>query len=385
MCISRKKSNTESENNKTPQNTIDGGKPNKDTEVNVVFCGVTIIMLLIAAGGIWMFIESCKYETKYAQLEDIWLKQRNSIYSTAIPADSVLTEIIAVRDKLSVKSQISEKGVNEYLVPVSEIAKIKETQKLLLMRQDQLTDDIRQETNNIVNKMNGWLGFWMAVMAILGVFVPIALQIKLYLENRDSDARLRQECHEELEHLREESASYESKCENVLRTEQAKITGELLKMEVHADKQFEQLQNELQNKYQKDKEELQRIKFAAIIRSFHNIADSPEIRTIEVRNELLKKNWTEIVDLVNKFIAHYITQTPGNGESYVMSVVLVQIVSVISTLRILNPHRNRHLESLTSESYKIIENLNSLSPDRNNIIKTLKNYQESLSMLSPLN
>lgn len=39
-------------------------------------------------------------------------------------------------------------------------------------------DDCRQETNNIINKINGWLGFWMALLAIIGTLLPVLMAIK---------------------------------------------------------------------------------------------------------------------------------------------------------------------------------------------------------------
>lgn len=359
-------------------------KANKDSSVNIIFWCVVIVTGFIVGAGIYMFIATRDYEAKYAKFEDRWIIQRNAIYSTAIPSDSVLTKVIPVRDSIRAKGNSSQIEVSDYLVPVSEISKIQKTQKILLMRQDQLTDDIRQETNNIINKMNGWLGFWMAVMAILGVFVPIALQIKLYRENRDSDERLKQECRDEFDHLRSEASTYLTKYETALRTEQAKITSELLKTEIETKQRFDGLKSQFQEEYRKDKNELQRIRFAASIRSFHTISDSPEIKNTDVRNELLKNNWLEILSLVRIFIEQYISESPEKGNSYVLSVVLVQVVSVVTALRLLCTKRNRQLEALSSESYKIIEGLNSGSIDRDSIFKKLKNYQESLFQLTPL-
>lgn len=39
-----------------------------------------------------------------------------------------------------------------------------------------LISDLRQETNNVINKMNGWLGFWIAVLALIGGLFPIVIQ-----------------------------------------------------------------------------------------------------------------------------------------------------------------------------------------------------------------
>lgn len=47
--------------------------------------------------------------------------------------------------------------------------------------QDTILSDIRQETNNIINKYNGWTAFWIALLAIFGGGIPIIIQ---YIQSR---------------------------------------------------------------------------------------------------------------------------------------------------------------------------------------------------------
>lgn len=356
-------------------------KSTNDRPVNMIFIGVMGVILLIVGGSIWMFFEASRYETKYFNLHDEWLKKRDSLYLEIVPTDSVLSNIILAEGNQDLEggntkndSMIMKKDVEKYLIPLSDVLKIRESQKQLLIRQDQLIDDVRQETNNIINKMNGWLGFWMGVMAILGVFVPIALQLKLYRENRDTEERLRQECKDELEHLRNKSIQNEKKNEIVQRTSQAEIKAELLKMEIEIDQRFKRIQNN----YQRD---MQIVRFTATTRCFYNIIDSPEIRTSELRNQLLEKNWKDIITYFKQFIDYYANQTKDNGNSYLMSVIIVQIASMLTSLRILTPWRKRQFESLATVSNKIIKDLNSVPLDKKDIIYRLNSYQETLSNL----
>ena len=39
--------------------------------------------------------------------------------------------------------------------------------------------DIRQETNNIIDKQNGWFSFWLGILAIVGALIPFFFQLKL--------------------------------------------------------------------------------------------------------------------------------------------------------------------------------------------------------------
>lgn len=375
----------------------DGNEVKKDTHndllVNWVFIGVLIVVAFLVCWSGWMFIESCKSNLGYKEYHDKWMSTRDSLYSNLIHPDSVLIGLTPIKNPQISKennpngeNKENNVDVEKYLISKSDVTRIQESQRLLFMRQDQLTDDIRQETNNMINKMNGWLGFWMGVMAILGVFVPIALQLKLYRENRDYDTKLRQDYKDELNRLRIEINNYKTECENVQRTEQAELKAERLKIETEINKRL----TELEKEYKQTTEELKITQFTAIVRSFHNIVDSPEINTKELRYQLLEKNWDEIVKQVKKFIDYYTSEEKSTKQescivnSYSMSVILVQVASVLTSLRLLIPRRRRKLETLATESYDLVKNLNSTPIDTEKLILRLLDYQESLANLHPL-
>lgn len=51
-------------------------------------------------------------------------------------------------------------------------------QKVLNSRYDNMLADLRQESNNAIEKVSAELNFWVAVLAFLGVLVPIAVTFK---------------------------------------------------------------------------------------------------------------------------------------------------------------------------------------------------------------
>ena len=61
--------------------------------------------------------------------------------------------------------------------------------------QENVLADLRQESNNIINKFNGWLGFWTAILAIFGGIIPIVLQYIL----REKSKKEMQEMFESLQ------------------------------------------------------------------------------------------------------------------------------------------------------------------------------------------
>lgn len=47
-----------------------------------------------------------------------------------------------------------------------------------------LRNDMRQETDNVIDKMNLWLALWLTLIAVFGGFIPVILQYRLYIVNR---------------------------------------------------------------------------------------------------------------------------------------------------------------------------------------------------------
>lgn len=55
---------------------------------------------------------------------------------------------------------------------------------------DTLINDIRQETNSNIDKINLWLAIWICIIGVFAVFIPLLIQYRLYTVNRE---RLNQE------------------------------------------------------------------------------------------------------------------------------------------------------------------------------------------------
>lgn len=51
-------------------------------------------------------------------------------------------------------------------------------------RQSEYFADLRQESNNIINKFNAWLGFWIAILTIFGGIIPIVIQYILHHKSK---------------------------------------------------------------------------------------------------------------------------------------------------------------------------------------------------------
>jgi hypothetical protein len=91
-----------------------------------------------------------------------------------------------------------------------EVWVLKERVNKLEQLNERLVDDIRQETNNNINILNGWLTFWMGLLALVGVFLPMVFQYKMKKEDEQkleelktkfAEERLRFQCLMQENHL----------------------------------------------------------------------------------------------------------------------------------------------------------------------------------------
>lgn len=118
-----------------------------------------IIMATIGGAMIWcsMELKSCPYQQS----------EIHKHYDTIFVENSkmILSELQGIKSTQRIDSILATVAANQLVV---------------MKRQDDLINDLRQETNNNLDKTNSLISFWVGIMALLGVFVPIILQFKIH-------------------------------------------------------------------------------------------------------------------------------------------------------------------------------------------------------------
>lgn len=71
-------------------------------------------------------------------------------------------------------------------------------QSEIIERQESVIDDIRQETNNNLVKLDSWLSFWVAIMVVLGTILPIALSLYSWHKDEELRKQLQQEVNDKV-------------------------------------------------------------------------------------------------------------------------------------------------------------------------------------------
>lgn len=63
-------------------------------------------------------------------------------------------------------------------------------QLIISKRQDDLVNDIRQETNNNIDKINLWLSFWIGLIGLIGILAPVLAEYRFKNSNKDEIDRI---------------------------------------------------------------------------------------------------------------------------------------------------------------------------------------------------
>lgn len=122
-------------------------------------------------------------------LEEVQIKlldAPSSIKDIRMKSIDVFTDSIKVKDRASFKKAINEKltvidgdSLNET------VKEIRAHISLIERQQEHFIADIRQEVNNCIEKYNGWLAFWISILAVLCGIIPVLLQYRLYKDGEE--------------------------------------------------------------------------------------------------------------------------------------------------------------------------------------------------------
>ena len=118
-----------------------------------------LIMAAIGGAMIWctMELKSCPYQPS----------EIHKHYDTIFVENSkrIISELEGIKSTQRIDSIVATVAANQLVI---------------MKRQDDLINDQRQETNNNLDKTNLLISFWVGIMALLGVFIPIILQFKIH-------------------------------------------------------------------------------------------------------------------------------------------------------------------------------------------------------------
>ena len=91
--------------------------------------------------------------------------------------------------------------------------------------------DIRQETNNIIDKQNGWFSFWLGILAIVGALMPFFFQLKLKNDQKQEFQTAREQFRLDIEKEMNNANDVANKCQKIYdNREKTTIYSEITKL-----------------------------------------------------------------------------------------------------------------------------------------------------------
>lgn len=209
-------------------------------------------------------------------------------------------------------------------------------------------DDLRQETNNVIDKQNGWLSFWLGVFALVGALLPFLFQLKA---QKDQDRIIEIEIDKVKRDINEERKQLTE-----LRNEVVKEFNDFEKLKKEKEKfkqHFEiiQLSNTLitckENKWGKDHID---------------------------RNVLWNDLFANLCHKTSRFIALVAPEKVVNPDDFfLVKTILLQLHAVYCAFipTCSQSYKSRKLLILTKEIAKILDDMSNNQHDGNSLYQVL--------------
>lgn len=347
-----------------------------------------LILVLGMAVGIFsvFFCQNClvKEQVEKQNLERFEEMKKQHLNNTVI-AQKVTSLLSAqMQGKEGVDSTLLSNAVNATVHYNSLADSILYQTKLYLLEKD--VDDIRQETNNVINKYNGLLSLWIGIITVVGGIIPWFVIFRLENRNDQWTTKMKQEIDADREKVTTEIIEYKKmrdrskqEFEN-LKNELSVKTGKIIKkLQIDTDA----IRNDIQtyrNQYMLETDKNK------IINTVFGITAStnPSITKCHTnRKELTRLFLRDLTSNLQAFIndiKKINDENPGSNFSKEVLLVLFQTeFGIIKSQTIFNEiHHNRELAHLQERLKKAIYDIMHTSLLPTGIIKHLEDVLADL-------
>lgn len=293
------------------------------------------------------------------------LKPNNNITT---PEPMSLTIEFVGRDSLP---EYSQAKINE----IDSI--VKRVNEQYAFKCDESLNNLRQETNNLINKMNGWLSFWLCLLTIIAGIIPLCLQYKFNQESK--------EVAKEREAIREKkNAKLKDDLEKGLKEEKTKIEKSINEI-TKEKKELTQQNKELHDQLEKDKKEYQllenQLKLNCIISSLLNAKENKLIDNSVERDVLLSKLMHELYEKTKCLFASIAQKSDDPNVKDIINTSLIQLFTVFKYYQrsLVLKSRFRKIDLLLDHLKKIISELNEGRISTNQLGEELNQLEAEIS------
>ena len=301
---------------------------------------IAYIMLLVMC--CIMFVKSCQFEPRLPLINDYKL-------NVEVTQDSTL----------------SKRGKQELYSLIYFLQKTKKEEYA------EGINDVRQETNNIINKINGWLSFWLAILALVGGVLPVVISWRQEQDNNKKFSDLTDKVNSKLINLEDRV--------------QGKID-DLNNLHTELKSFIEDSKKELEK--QRNKRELHEthINITNIISSFIAAKNNKLIEDSYERDLLRISLLKELAIEFDKITDCIFNDDYQQDCKVVLQTILIQFYSLYASLRItlLKVHKTQYLEITINKIKKAIEVVTEDKESKEDIEKLIKEVKNEINRSNSL-
>lgn len=171
-------------------------------------------------------------------------------------------------------------------------------------------NDIRQESNNIINKWNAWFSFWLALLAVLAGIIPMLMQIKVANDNE-------KKINEEIKKLDEEKDNLQNKLNEYYGSINYRVR--------EWEKQVSELPNKISIGYKQ-------FRMADIMNTFSIGWDNKLFTDCKERTRLLNSILTHLKALFDEYVTDLKKEEKGEEHLVYVMELLIMLHGILKKL-----------------------------------------------------
>lgn len=232
-------------------------------------------------------------------------------------------------------------------------------------------NDVRQETNNIINKINGWLSFWLAILALIGGVLPVVIGWKQEQDNT-----------KKFEDLKNDLANTKEASKNDVKERLEEIRDfkeELCKIR-------DKIEDEYDKQLNRNKIHETHINITNIISSFIAAKDNKLLADSYDRDYLRVSLLNELFNEFNKITECMFKDEYQSESKIILKTILIQFYSLYASLRVtlLKAYKVKELERTLNKIKQAIKTVTEDKCSKDEIEKVVKEVKNEIEKSNSL-
>lgn len=232
-------------------------------------------------------------------------------------------------------------------------------------------NDVRQETNNIINKINGWLSFWLAILALIGGVLPVVIGWKQEQDNT-----------KKFEDLKNDFANTKEASKNDIKERLDEIRDfkeELCKIR-------DKIEDEYDKQLNRNKIHETHINITNIISSFIAAKDNKLLADSYDRDYLRVSLLNELFKEFNKITECMFKDEYLSESKIILKTILIQFYSLYASLRVtlLKAYKVKELEGTLNKIKQAIKTVTVDNCSKDEIEKVVKEVKNEIEISNSL-